>query len=98
MVKIYKYTSCYTSNKKQLCCMKKRGKCSSLLPFYYLTENSIFLSKGFSSTEIKRHIFRKIHENIRPTRKWNLEGGWQGKKEKPLCNFPYIYIPSTAYI
>jgi len=53
---------------------EKKGK-MFLSTSHYITGNSIFLSKGFSSTEIKRHIFRKIHENIRPTRKWNLEGG-----------------------
>jgi len=79
--------------------MRERGKCSSLHPFHCITGNSIFLSKGFSSTEIKRHIFCKIHENIRPTRKWNWVGGRDKKKEeKPFATFPaYTSLPPHLF-
>lgn len=95
---IYMYIPCCTTNKKQLCCMRERGKCSSLLPFHCITGNSIFLSKGFSSTEIKRHTFCKIHENIRPTRKWNWVEGRQKERGKTLCNFPHIYTSLPPHL
>lgn len=100
IISIRKYILLCASNKKNPMSDKRKRKMfiPASFPLYdwkfYFTLKGIFVRRD-QTAYLSR--LREIHENIRPTRKWDWTGGRE-ERGKTLCNFPHIYIPSTAFI